>query len=203
MQLPSTECVRPPRGRRARFGPAGAEGWAEGSHRGCHVVNIWVAAGAAAAPAHLGRPAPPSAHFRTPPHPSRTLERRMSVNFAAPASAARPRVTPPRLAPGARVALVSPAGPLRGEEDVARAVDNARGFGWEPVVGEHALARSGYFAGPDEARLADVNRALADDAVDAVWCIRGGYGAMRLLDALDYAALARRPKALIGYSDVT
>ena len=110
---------------------------------------------------------------------------------------------PPPLAPGARVALVSPAGPLRGEEDVARAVDNARCFGWEPVVGEHALARTGYFAGPDDARLADVNRALADDTIDAIWCIRGGYGAMRLLDGIDYAALERRPKAIVGYSDIT
>ena len=110
---------------------------------------------------------------------------------------------PPPLAPGARVALVSPAGPLRGEDEPARAVDNARSFGWDPIVGQHALAREGYFAGPDRARLADLNRALADDAVDAVWCVRGGYGAMRLLDGLDYAALAGRPKPLIGYSDIT
>ena len=110
---------------------------------------------------------------------------------------------PPPLAPGARVALLTPAGPLRGEADVARAVHNARALGWEPVVAEHALARAGYFAGPDEARLADLNRALADDAVDGVWCIRGGYGAMRLLDGVDYAALSRRPRALIGYSDIT
>src|SRR5205823_5516964 len=52
-------------------------------------------------------------------------------------------------------------------------------------------------------RAADFNRAAADDAVDAVWCIRGGYGTMRLLDGLDYDAWRRRPKALIGYSDVS
>jgi muramoyltetrapeptide carboxypeptidase len=110
---------------------------------------------------------------------------------------------PPLLAPGARVALVSPAGPLRGEGDLVRAVDNARSFGWEPVVGAHARGRQGYFAGSDADRLADLNRALADDRVDAVWCLRGGYGAMRLLDRLDYDALVRRPKAIIGYSDIT
>ena len=112
-------------------------------------------------------------------------------------------IAPPPLAPGARVALVSPAGPLRGEGDLVRAIENARSLGWEPVVGTHALARDGYLAGPDDARLADLNRALADDAVDAVWCIRGGYGTMRLLDRLDYDALRRRPKAIIGYSDIT
>ncbi|HKG91405.1 MAG TPA: LD-carboxypeptidase [Gemmatimonadaceae bacterium] len=110
---------------------------------------------------------------------------------------------PPLLAAGARVALVSPAGPLRGAADLDRAVQNARDFGWEPVVGEHALARQGYFAGPDDARLADLNRALAADDVDGVWCVRGGYGAMRLLEGIDYAALARHPKALVGYSDIT
>lgn len=127
----------------------------------------------------------------------------MSVNFAAPASAARPRVTPPRLAPGARVALVSPAGPLRGEEDVARGVANARAFGWEPVVGAHALARRGYLAGSDAERARDLNEALRDPGIDAVWCLRGGYGAMRILNAVDYDALRARPRPLLGYSDVT
>src|SRR5690349_9010102 len=89
---------------------------------------------------------------------------------------------PPLLAPGARVALVSPAGPLRGEGDLVRAVDNARSFGWEPVIGAHARGRTGYFAGTDAERLSDLNRALADDRIDAVWCLRGGYGAMRLLE---------------------
>jgi muramoyltetrapeptide carboxypeptidase len=87
--------------------------------------------------------------------------------------------------------------------DLERAEQNVRSFGWEPVVAPHALARWGYLAGTDADRLADLNRALADETVDAVWCIRGGYGAMRLLDQIDYAALRRRPKPLIGYSDIT
>lgn len=110
---------------------------------------------------------------------------------------------PPPLAPGARVALVAPAGPLRGEPDVERGVANARAFGWEPVVGAHVLRRRGYFAGHDAERLADLNAALADRTIDGVWCLRGGYGAMRLLPALDLAPLARRPKALVGFSDIT
>jgi len=104
---------------------------------------------------------------------------------------------------GARVALVAPAGPLRGDGDLARAVDNVRSFGWEPVVGEHALARDGYFAGPDAQRVADLNAALRDETIDAVWCLRGGYGAMRILERIDYEAMARRPKPFIGYSDIT
>jgi muramoyltetrapeptide carboxypeptidase len=92
---------------------------------------------------------------------------------------------------------------LRDETDLSRAIDNVRAFSWEPVVGEHALAREGYFAGRDDQRVADFNRALRDDDIDAIWCLRGGYGAMRILDALDYDAAARRPKPIIGYSDIT
>lgn len=110
---------------------------------------------------------------------------------------------PPLLRVGARVALVAPAGPLRGEADVQRAIENVRAFGWEPNVSANALARDGYFAGSDADRADELNRALTDDSIDAVWCLRGGYGTTRILDALDYDAIARRPKALIGYSDIT
>jgi len=110
---------------------------------------------------------------------------------------------PPMLAPGARVALVAPAGPLRDEQDLDRSVANVSSFGWVAMPGEHVLERDGYLAGSDEHRLADLNRFLRDDSVDAIWCIRGGYGAMRLLEGIDYDALAHRPKAIIGYSDIT
>jgi muramoyltetrapeptide carboxypeptidase len=109
----------------------------------------------------------------------------------------------PSIRADARVALVAPAGPLNGERDLERAKGNVRSFGWVPVVGANVLARAGYLAGDDGARLADLNDALVDDAIDAVWCIRGGYGLMRILETIDYAALRRRPKPVIGYSDIT
>ena len=110
---------------------------------------------------------------------------------------------PSPLEPGSRVALVSPAGPLRDASDLERAIANARSFGWEPVVGEHVLERDGYLAGSDAHRLADLNRFAADSSIDAVWCIRGGYGAMRLLEGLALDGWRARPTALIGYSDIT
>ncbi|HJU64482.1 MAG TPA: LD-carboxypeptidase [Gemmatimonadaceae bacterium] len=113
------------------------------------------------------------------------------------------RRAPPRLASGARVALVAPAGPLRGPGDLDRAIANTRALGWEPVVSPHALERAGYFAGDDEARAADLNDALRDARIDGVWCLRGGYGAMRLLDRIDWSALRGRAKPILGYSDVT
>ena len=120
------------------------------------------------------------------------------------APARRPRLMRrPSLQAGARVALVAPAGPIRGDADLERAQANVRGLGWVPVVGAHALSRDGYLAGSDGDRLADLNAALTDDSIDAIWCIRGGYGAMRFLDLIDYAAMRRRPKPIVGYSDVT
>ncbi len=101
------------------------------------------------------------------------------------------------------MALVAPSGPLRDAGDLERAMRNARELGWEPVPGAHVLERDGYFAGSDAHRLADLVAAAADDSIDGVWSIRGGYGAMRLLDAIDYDAWRWKPKALIGYSDIT
>jgi muramoyltetrapeptide carboxypeptidase len=110
---------------------------------------------------------------------------------------------PEPLAPGARVALIAPAGPLRGDDEVERAKSNARSLGWEPVVAPHARRRTGYFAGDDAARLGDLTDAMHDRAIDGIWCLRGGYGAMRLLPDIDYDAFARAPKPLLGYSDIT
>jgi muramoyltetrapeptide carboxypeptidase len=110
---------------------------------------------------------------------------------------------PPLLHTGARVGLVAPAGRLRGPEDVDKAIASVRRMSCEPVVGDHVLDQLGYLAGTDADRLADFNRFAGDDAIDAVWCIRGGFGAMRLLDGIDYDAWKRRPKTLIGYSDIT
>jgi muramoyltetrapeptide carboxypeptidase len=110
---------------------------------------------------------------------------------------------PAALRSGARVALVSPSGPITHPDDLQRASDNARANEWEPVLAEHAGASSGYLAGSDAERLSDLNAAIHDNSIDAIWCVRGGYGAMRLLDKVDYAALRRTPKPIIGFSDIT
>ncbi|MCC6244330.1 MAG: LD-carboxypeptidase [Gemmatimonadaceae bacterium] len=114
-----------------------------------------------------------------------------------------PLAVPPRLQTGARIALVSPSGPLRDVADLVQAEANVRLFGWEPVIGAHAMSRDGYFAGTDAQRRMDLLAAIEDDTIDAIWCVRGGYGAARLLPFIDVDAIARRPKVLIGYSDIT
>lgn len=112
-------------------------------------------------------------------------------------------VRPNRLAPGARIALVAPAGPLLERDDLARAVALCRALGYEPALSPGAGRRLGYLAGADDERLADLNAALHDPAVDAIWCLRGGFGVTRILDRVDFDPLARRPRPLIGFSDIT
>jgi muramoyltetrapeptide carboxypeptidase len=105
--------------------------------------------------------------------------------------------------PGHRVALVAPAGPMLERDDLARGQELCRALGLKPVLGASAGRRHGYLAGTDDERLADLNQALRDPAIDAIWCLRGGFGVTRILDRVDFSPLRERPKALIGYSDVT
>jgi len=115
----------------------------------------------------------------------------------------KPLVRPPRLAHGSRIALVAPAGPLLEQDDITRAEALCRALDYEPVLGAHARGHYGYFSGTDDERLADLNAAFRDPAIDAVWCLRGGYGVTRILDGVDFEALARRPRPVVGYSDIT
>lgn len=111
-------------------------------------------------------------------------------------------IRPPALRAHPRVALVAPAGPLP-EGAIDRALERLRGWGWEPQVGAYARGRLGFLAGTDEERLSDLNAALRAPDNDAVWCLRGGYGTMRILDRVDWAALRARPRPLVGFSDNT
>jgi muramoyltetrapeptide carboxypeptidase len=111
-------------------------------------------------------------------------------------------IRPPRLRAGSRVALIAPAGPVSADR-IDAALERCGRLGLEPVLGAAARARNGYLAGTDAERLADLNAALADAAIDAVWALRGGYGTMRLLQRLDTTPLRQRPRAFIGFSDNT
>lgn len=113
---------------------------------------------------------------------------------------------PPRLKPGDRVAVVSPSGPVPKDRlDAGCAV--LRSWGLDVVLGAHALDvedRFGYLAGADADRASDLQRAWLDPGVSGVLCARGGYGAHRMVDLLDWPAMAEvPPKVFAGFSDVT
>ena len=118
----------------------------------------------------------------------------------------RELLRPARLAPGARVAVVAPSGPVP-EERLQAGLDVLRGWDLDPVVAPHVLDRHrefGYLAGTDADRAADFQNAWCDPAVDAVLCARGGYGVQRMVDLLDWEAMrAAGPKVFVGFSDIT
>ncbi|MEW2044714.1 LD-carboxypeptidase [Streptomyces sp. NPDC005476] len=115
-------------------------------------------------------------------------------------------VRPSRLAAGARVAVVAPSGPVA-EERLQAGVDLLRGWDLDPVIAPHVLDRHErlpHLAGTDADRAADLQRAWCDPGVDAVLCARGGYGAQRVVDLLDWDAMrAAGPKVFVGFSDAT
>ena len=114
-----------------------------------------------------------------------------------------PLLRPRRLAPGQTIGMVAPSAAPNDPERIRFAIDTVESLGFKVKPAAHLFDRDGYLAGSDAARADDLNAMFADDGVDAIWCVRGGYGASRILPALDYALIQRKPKALIGYSDIT
>ena len=115
-----------------------------------------------------------------------------------PPSATRPRA----LASGARVALVAPAGPVDAAR-ISASQARCRVLGLEPVVFPSASRRERYLAGTDAERLADLQAAFDDPEIDAIWALRGGYGTLRILDALSLERQRRDPIPFMGFSDNT
>src|SRR4026208_1888373 len=114
-----------------------------------------------------------------------------------------PLLRPRRLAAGQTIGLVAPSSAPNEPDRIRFATETIESLGFRVKPGAHVSDRDGYLAGTDAGRAADLNAMFADESVDAIWCVRGGYGASRLLPALDFTLMQRAPKALIGYSDIT
>lgn len=112
---------------------------------------------------------------------------------------------PPRLRPGDRVAVVAPSGPLRTRErELAQAsLELLRGWGLEPWEQELEPPTIPYLASSDKSRASQLGRALSAPEIRGVFCLRGGYGAMRILPFLDDELFRKDPKVLVGFSDLT
>lgn len=109
---------------------------------------------------------------------------------------------PPPLRPGDKVRFVSPASPPE-KDRVLRNAEILKGWGLRVDFGEHAFCKHDYLAGTDEQRLADLNAALRDPDVRAIFATRGGKGSYRIADRLDFSAARGDPKFVIGFSDIT
>jgi len=137
----------------------------------------------------------------------RDFARLSVVAAAAPlisAAASKPPVIKPkRLSIGDTIGLVLPATAAFEADEIQFAKEQMEAIGFKVVIGPHAFDKWGYFAGRDKDRADDINRMFADDNVNGVVCYTGGWGSPRVLPYLDYDLIKRKPKVLIGYSDIT
>jgi muramoyltetrapeptide carboxypeptidase len=108
----------------------------------------------------------------------------------------------PALAPGDRVRVVSP-GSTPNPANMARGIEILRSWGLEVELGKHVFTKYGYLAGTDAERLADLNAALNDPGIRAVFAARGGYGTQRIVDRINVAGIRRDPRVVVGFSDIT
>lgn len=110
---------------------------------------------------------------------------------------------PDRLQFGDTIGIVAPASAPPDPKSIDRSVAVLERLGFKPKLAPKVRQRWGFLAGSDRDRAADLMRMFTDRKVKAIVCVRGGYGASRLLPLLDYAAIRANPKIFVGYSDIT
>jgi muramoyltetrapeptide carboxypeptidase len=111
-------------------------------------------------------------------------------------------IFPPPLNKGATIGLLSPAGKIDAEL-LAPLLNIIEQQGYSTIVAPHALMSHFQFAATDKQRLNDLQWMMDHDGIDAILCLRGGYGTVRIVDRLDFTRFSLRPKWLIGFSDIT
>ncbi|MCB0400166.1 MAG: LD-carboxypeptidase [Winogradskyella sp.] len=113
-------------------------------------------------------------------------------------------IRPAYLKAGDTVAIVAPSGILKNRErEINQADSLLRSWDLNVIVGKHVFSKDNHFAGTDEERCEDLQSVMDNPKVSAIWCARGGYGTVRILDKLDYTKFKENPKWVIGYSDIT
>ncbi len=111
-------------------------------------------------------------------------------------------IKPERLKEGDRIALIAPGSYIT-EKELQNSVTNLSDLGFQVTFSEKLMLQHGYFSGTDQQRAEDLMDMFERDDVDAIMCVRGGYGCARILPLLDYSVIKKHPKILVGYSDVT
>ncbi|OJU78775.1 MAG: LD-carboxypeptidase [Bacteroidetes bacterium 47-18] len=111
-------------------------------------------------------------------------------------------IIPPFLKKGSHITIVCASGylPFEKSEQAARVLEE---WGYKVTLGTTTRTENAYFSGTDEERLADLQRALDHPDTDAILMGRGGYGLSRIIDRLDFRKFKKRPKWILGFSDVT
>lgn len=110
---------------------------------------------------------------------------------------------PPALHPPGPVGIIAPASAPLSDSDLRNGLQHVSDAGFETVLFRPSIAGHGYLAGDDTARASELDRAFNEDTPHTLICVRGGYGTLRILDRIDFRAARRRPRLLVGYSDIT
>ncbi len=111
-------------------------------------------------------------------------------------------ITPPFLKPGDKVAIVATARKVSAQE-MAYALETLAKWGLQPILGKNIYAVENQFAGSDDQRAEDLQWAINDESIKAVFIARGGYGTIRIMDDVECSKLKASPKWVVGFSDVT
>lgn len=109
---------------------------------------------------------------------------------------------PEHLKIGDKVGLIAPSGPVI-KERIKPAIEAVKKLGLIPVIGKSCNSSRGFLAGDDKTRANDINIMFADKEIRGIFAMRGGYGAARILDKLDFDLIKNNPKIFVGYSDIT
>ena len=112
-------------------------------------------------------------------------------------------VKPRALKKGGTIGIIAPASPPSSTEKIFKGAEYLERLGYRIKFGKHVEKVYGYLAGSDQERADDINDMFKDEEIKAIIAVRGGYGTPRILPLLDYAAIKRNPKILVGYSDLT
>lgn len=115
----------------------------------------------------------------------------------------RQPVIPERISRNSVLGLVAPASPVYDKNDFDDMLVTLKELGFTLKLGRHVRDRRGFLAGEDKDRARDLMDMFEDSTVDAILCVRGGWGCNRILDYLDFDIIRNNPKPLIGFSDIT
>ena len=111
-------------------------------------------------------------------------------------------IKPPGLKKGDSIYICTPAKAID-KELVLVAKKQIEDRGYKVIISKNCFGKNNYFSGSDEERIADFQFGIDHEEVKAIFCARGGYGSVRILDSLNWANMLREPKWLVGYSDIT
>jgi len=112
-------------------------------------------------------------------------------------------IFPKKLQKGNTIAIVAPAGFINNKKVLEPAITLLKKWGLKVVFGAHLFEKHHHFSGTDTQRTSDFQTALDAKNIHAIWCCKGGYGSVRIIDSLDFTVFKRYPKLILGYSDIT